>query len=117
MAQDVFKKGIIEMLALYLLQGQDLYAYEIIKQIKDLSGDIISIQGGSLYPILYKLTEKGMVSDRIEMIGKRQRMSRVYYHLEPAGEEYLRFLIEENTRIQQGIQNIFNVRRDTHDRN
>lgn len=34
-----------------------------------------------------KLTEKGYITDRVEIIGKRQRMSRVYYSLTPAGEE------------------------------
>lgn len=107
MAHTVYDKSIIEMLALFLLQEEDLYAYDIMKKIRSLSGDALVVQGGSLYPILYKLTEKGFVTDRVEIIGKRQRMSRVYYHLTDLGKEYLQTLIADNELIQRGIQNIF----------
>ena len=40
-----------------------------------------------MYPILYKLQDQGYISDRQVKVGKRQ--TRVYYHLEPAGKEYL----------------------------
>ena len=37
---------------------------------------------GALYPILYKLSDKGYVSDYKRLAGKR--LTRVYYHLEQA---------------------------------
>ena len=107
MAHNIFNKDLIEMLALFLLQKEDLYAYNIMKSIQQLSGDTLSIQGGSLYPILYKLLEKGYLTDRVEMIGKRQRTSRVYYHLTPLGKEYLQSLMDEHFLVERGIQSIF----------
>lgn len=107
MAHTIYDKSIIEMLALFLLQEEDLYAYDIMKKIRALSEDALAVQGGSLYPILYKLTEKGYITDRIEVIGKRQRMSRVYYHLTALGREYLQSLIADNELIQRGIQSVF----------
>ena len=35
MAQIIYDKSIIEMLSLFLLRSEDLYAYEIMKKIKD----------------------------------------------------------------------------------
>lgn len=107
MAHTIYDKSIIEILVLFLLQHGELYAYNIMKLINSLSEDILAVQGGSLYPILYKLTEKGYITDRVEIIGKRQRMSRVYYSLTPAGEEYLQTIIAQRERIQTGIENVF----------
>ena len=107
MAQMIYDKNILEMLSLFLLQKGDLYAYEIMKQIHGLSGESLSVKGGSLYPILYKLTEKGFITDRVETVGKRQRMTRVYYHLTDPGRDYMRDLIRQNEFIQNGIQNVF----------
>lgn len=107
MAQTIYDKSIIEMLVLFLLQKEELYAYSMLKKIRSLSGDALVVQGGSLYPILYKLTEKGYIADRVEMIGKRQRMSRVYYRLTDSGQEYLQSLITHNELVQRGIQSVF----------
>ena len=107
MAQAIYDKNILEMLSLFLLQKEDLYAYEIMKQIRVLSGETLSVKGGSLYPILYKLTERGFITDRVETVGKRQRMTRVYYHLTEPGREYMQDLIQQNEFIQNGIQNVF----------
>ncbi len=107
MAQMIYDKNIIEMLSLFLLRSEDLYAYEIMKRINSLSGGVLEVQGGSVYPILYKLTDKGYITDRMETFGKRGRMTHVYYHLTPSGESYLQSLIDRNALVQGGIQNIF----------
>ena len=107
MVQMVYDKSIIEMLTLFFFCSEDLYAYEIMKKINSMSGGVLQVQGGSLYPILYKLTDKGYVSDRVEVFGKRGRMTHVYYHLTPTGESYLQSLIERNEQVQRGIQNVF----------
>ena len=44
-----------------------------------------------MYPILYRLTEQKYISFYEEKVGKRQ--TRIYYHLEEAGKEYLNQLI------------------------
>ena len=58
-------------------------------------------QEGSLYPVLYKLVDQGLISDRKVLVGKR--MTRVYYHLEPAGEQRLRELVREYEEVSQGV--------------
>lgn len=112
MAQMIYDKSIIEMLSLFLLRSEDLYAYEIMKKINSMSGGVLQVQGGSLYPILYKLTDKGYITDRVETFGKRGRMTHVYYHLTPRGESYLQELIARNELVQSGIQNVFKSTED-----
>ncbi len=65
------------------------------------SGGRLTTQEGALYPVLYKLQEQGLISDRKVQVGKR--MTRVYYHLEPAGEARLQELTQEYRRITQGV--------------
>lgn len=59
---------------------------------------------GALYPILYKLSDKGYVSDYKKLAGKR--LMRVYYHLEPAGDEYLDSLLNDYFKVQEGVRKV-----------
>ena len=95
------KKGTSELLILYLLKSQDMYGYQIAHELKERSNDEFVMPEGSLYPTLYRLIEKGVVSDRMEIVGKRLRK---YYHLEPKGIEYLNAITEEYRRINDGIR-------------
>lgn len=95
------KKGTSELLILYLLDTEDMYGYQIAQELKVRSGEQFVMPEGSLYPTLYRLIEKGVISDRMEIVGKRLRK---YYHLEPAGKEYLDTIQDEYDKISQGIQ-------------
>ena len=92
-AQNNFKKGAAEMLLHILKEQGDCYGYQFSKLIKELSDDYLTVPEGSLYPALYKLIEKGYISDYKKPAGKR--MIRVYYHLEASGEERLAYLKKE----------------------
>ena len=85
------KKATIEMLLLKLLTESDMYGYQMSQEIKKRSSENYTILEGSMYPILYRLTEQKYISFYEEKVGKRQ--TRIYYHLEEAGKEYLNQLI------------------------
>ena len=85
------KKATIEMLLLKLLTESDMYGYQMSQEIKKRSSENYTILEGSMYPILYCLTEQKYISFYEEKVGKRQ--TRIYYHLEEAGKEYLNQLI------------------------
>ena len=96
-----FKRGATEMLLLSLLLDGERYAYELSKALKRASQGLFDIQGPSLYTALYRMEQKGFLSTREQPIGGRIR---VYYHLLPAGEEYLKRLIAEYHSVSKGIQ-------------
>lgn len=102
--QNSFRRGIMSLVLLSLLRKEDMYGYQLVQETINLSGGRIQTQEGSLYPVLYKLQEKGYISDRKVLVGKR--MTRVYYHLEPAGLEYLHTLMEEYSAISTGVSMI-----------
>lgn len=102
-----FKKGTIELLLLSLLSKEDCYGYQITQSIKNQSDGLITVTEGALYPILYKLLDKGYVSDYKKPAGKR--LMRVYYHLEPQGRDYFQTLLEDYNKVQLGVQKILDA--------
>lgn len=103
-ARENFKRGSIEMLILFMLKEQDMYGYQLAQEINARSEGLFDITEGSMYPTLYRLIEKGAISDRKELIGKRR--TRVYYHLEKEGARLLSQLVGEYRSINGGIEKI-----------
>ena len=78
-----YRRGVMSLVLLSLLKRGDMYGYQLVQEAERRSGGRIVTQEGSLYPVLYKLVDQGLISDRKVQVGKR--MTRVYYHLESSG--------------------------------
>ena len=102
--QASFRRGVMSLVILALLKKEDMYGYQLVQETNHISGGRIMTQEGSLYPVLYKLLDQGLISDRKVQVGKR--MNRIYYHLEPAGALRLEELIQEYKQTTQGIYRI-----------
>lgn len=107
-SQNSFRRGVMTLVILALLKKEDMYGYQLVQQTQEVSGGRIVTQEGSLYPVLYKLLDQGLISDRKVQVGKR--MTRIYYHLESAGETRLQELIREYEEITQGIHMLIGER-------
>ena len=55
------KKGILEMLVLQLICRKPAYGYELLTRLKDQSNGLFALKEGTLYPILYRLEDDGMI--------------------------------------------------------
>ena len=99
--QGSFRRGVMSLVILSLLKREDMYGYQLVQETERSSGGRLTTQEGSLYPVLYKLLDQGLISDKKVLVGKR--MTRVYYHLEPSGEERLKELVQEYEEIAQGV--------------
>lgn len=102
--QSNFRRGVMSLVLLGLLKQKDMYGYQLVQECEKQSGGAIIAQEGSLYPVLYKLLDQGLISDRKVLVGKR--MQRVYYHLEPAGEKRLIELSREYEAVSRGVLQI-----------
>ncbi len=78
-------KGIISYLVLELLSEKPRYGYEILKEIREISGGHWEPSYGSVYPILYKFEDKGW-TERIE---REDEPDRKYFGLTDDGREEL----------------------------
>lgn len=106
---DSFKRGTVDLVVLSVLTERDMYGYEIVKAIKDKSGGNYEIPLGTLYPVLYRFIENGYLSDRDEIVNKRLRK---YYHIEEKGKEFYRELLQEYSKISQGVNLILKAVND-----
>lgn len=55
------KKGILEMLVLQLICHSPTYGYELLSRLKEQSNGCFALKEGTLYPILYRLEDDGMI--------------------------------------------------------
>src|SRR5256885_11328089 len=82
------KKGSAELLILSLLEGRPRHGYEISKLIETRSKGAVRFRVASLYPLLYRLEDRGYIQGRwVERDGERRKR---FYRLTPAGRKILR---------------------------
>ena len=74
-------------LVLSILAGGDTYGYEIIKQVKRLSGGDLEWSGGMLYPLLHRLEKDGLIEGYWEPADEGR--PRKYYSLTTRGRRQL----------------------------
>lgn len=87
MIQPEMKKGSAELMILALLEHQPKHGYELSKLIESRSRGVLSYHVASLYPLLYRLEDRGLIEGRwVEKAGQRRRR---YYRLTAAGHEVL----------------------------
>lgn len=110
-AQSSFRRGVMSLVILALLKKEDMYGYQLVQETSRASGGRLTTQEGSLYPVLYRLLDQGFISDRKVQVGKR--MTRIYYHLEPKGEDKLAELIQEYKEVTLGIFQIIEKEDDS----
>ena len=70
-----------------LKQGES-YGYELIKGVKEASGGKLQFSDGTLYPILRKLEEKGLIQSEWRVAENEKR--RRYYRITNNGRNQLR---------------------------
>lgn len=95
-----FKKGVLEICVLALLNKEDHYGYELVKRISDQ----IAISEGSVYPLLRRLTKEGYFTTYLKE--STEGPSRKYYSLTDQGRDYLHRLIEEWRGFTRGVNQL-----------
>jgi len=81
------RKGILEYCILSILSRNSCYASDIIKELKEARVIVVE---GTLYPLLTRQKNAGLLSYRWEE--SQQGPPRKYYELTPSGSEYLKDL-------------------------
>lgn len=83
-----WKKGSAELLVLSLLEDQPRHGYDISKLIQLRSGGAMRFHVTSLYPLLHRLEEEGLIQGR--WVEKSEQRRRRYYTLTSKGRKELR---------------------------
>lgn len=95
-----FKKGVLELCVLALLDKQDRYGYELVQKISNQ----ISISEGSVYPLLRRLTKEDYFTTYLQE--SSEGPSRKYYKLTDHGRKYLHEMLEEWKEFTDGVNQL-----------
>lgn len=81
------KKGAAELLLLSVLDARPRHGYELGKLIETQSGGRLVFHLDSLYPLLYRLEERGWIKGA--WVEKPDERRRRFYRLTPMGQRVL----------------------------
>lgn len=95
-----FKKGVLELCVLVLLDKKDRYGYELVQMISKQ----IEISEGSVYPLLRKLAKEEYFITYLQE--SSEGPPRKYYQLTDKGRMYLYELINEWKEFSNGVNQL-----------
>jgi len=108
MLTDALKKGSTEFLLLSLLDAEPRHGYELQKLIESRSRGVLTFNVASLYPLLYKMEDRGWIVGRwVEKPGERRRR---FYKLTAAGRTALEAQRESWREFVTAITRVSGVR-------
>ena len=85
------KKGVLEMLVLEAVCRKDTYGYELLSTLREASGGLFTLKEGTLYPILYRLEDDGMIVSRWSAGAGRTAPKKMYVATEQGMGARLRY--------------------------
>jgi PadR family transcriptional regulator, regulatory protein PadR len=92
------RKGILEYCILLILSRSSCYASDIIKELREVKLIIVE---GTLYPLLTRQKNAGLLSYRWEE--SQQGPPRKYYELTETGRDYLRDLDQSWSELVESV--------------
>ena len=101
-------KGSAEFLVLKVLDELGkAYGYQLIKTIEEMSSDIFKLHESTLYPLLYRLEDKDIVTSEVYKApnGKERR----YYSLAPKGKKIFKKQKQEMEIYLKGMNKFIHL--------
>lgn len=80
-------QGTLDLLILKLLALQPLHGWAISRRLKTVSGDVLQVSEGSLYPALHKLEQQGWIKAEWKTTENNRRAK--FYELTRLGRRQL----------------------------
>lgn len=95
------RKGVLEFCILLIISEKEVYASDILSKLKD--AELIVVEG-TLYPLLTRLKNDGLLSYRWEE--SKTGPPRKYYEITPDGREFLRELTLSWGKLVEAVGNL-----------
>ena len=95
-------QGTLDLLILRAISREAAHGWGIAKRIQLLSGDVLSVQQGSLYPALHRLEQQGWITAEWKEteLGRRAK----FYELTREGRRQLEREIQSWSRLSSAVQ-------------
>ena len=82
-----FLQGTLDMLVLKALRTGPRHGYDVMRWIRDTSGEELALEEGALYPALHRMEGKGWIEAEWGLSENNRRAK--YYRLTPRGSREL----------------------------
>jgi PadR family transcriptional regulator PadR len=80
-------QGTLDLLVLKVLATQEMHGWAIAQRIRQMSGEVLQVGQGALYPCLHKLEHNGWIESEWAISENNRRAK--YYALTNAGRKAL----------------------------
>jgi PadR family transcriptional regulator, regulatory protein PadR len=97
-------QGTLDLLILKMLALEALNGWSISQRLKAVSGDVLQVSDGSLYPALHKLEQQGWIEAEWRPSANNRRAK--FYSLTRSGKRYLDKEVANWTRLSQAITQV-----------
>jgi transcriptional regulator len=78
-------QGTLDLLVLKVIALEPMHGWAIAQRIRQISGDVLQVGQGALYPSLHKLEQNGWISSKWAISENNRRAK--YYTLTKAGRK------------------------------
>ncbi len=100
--QRELKRGTLEMLLLHILAEEPTYGYELLSRLNQRSGGRFDTKEGTLYPVLYRLEEAGLVVPEWEQPDRG--VPRKIYRLTEEGQSRVAEMTSAWRRFSEAVE-------------
>ncbi len=104
MATTELLQGTLDMMVLKTLLLEPKHGYAIARRIAQVSGDVLKIEEGSLYPALYRLEERGLIASEWG-VSENNRKAK-FYRLTKAGRKELEAATENWAKLAVAVSKV-----------
>jgi PadR family transcriptional regulator len=101
-------QGTLDMLLLKILALEPMNGFAVSQRLKQVSGDVLQVSDGSLYPALHKLEQEGWITAewKTSEYGRRAK----YYSLTRLGRRQLEKEADDWGRLSSAISRVIRLK-------
>jgi PadR family transcriptional regulator len=101
-------QGTLDLLLLKILALEPLHGWAISQRLTQISGDVLQVSDGSLYPALHKLEQEGWIQSEWKPSENNRRAK--FYSLTRLGRRQLEKETANWNRLSSAISHVIQLR-------
>lgn len=101
-------QGTLDLLLMKILALEPLHGWAISQRLKQVSGDVLQVSDGSLYPALHKLEQEGWITSEWRPSENNRRAK--FYSLTRLGRRHLEKETANWDRLSSAISHVIKLR-------
>jgi PadR family transcriptional regulator len=101
-------QGTLDLLLLKILALEPLHGWAISQRLTQISGDVLQVSDGSLYPALHKLEQEGWIKSEWKPSENNRRAK--FYSLTRLGRRHLEKEAANWNRLSSAISHVVQLR-------